>query len=186
MAQFLDHALSGNVVGQAGKGLNTGNAGYARVNQLHHLCGKEPPFSRDISQLYDIVHALHQVVDGGWWVEPLALAQHLLDAAAIQLQEPNQAAGISLRLLGEGQFLVTEDAGGEGVEQKVCQVRHNALSPFSLDNTANVVVGGGMELYQNLTNYTNTRLLNIQQGQLIKFLHNALNQLVIFYYRQRL
>ena len=49
-AQFLDHALAGHMVGQAGKRLGTDDVGHAALDQLEHFSGQEPAFAAVIAQ----------------------------------------------------------------------------------------------------------------------------------------
>ena len=76
-AQRFDHALAGDVIGQAGKWLQTQDVRDARFDEFDHFGGEEPAFAGIVAFLQEIVGYFGEFVDGGRRFEMGAGAERL-------------------------------------------------------------------------------------------------------------
>lgn len=73
--QRFDDPFANHMVGQASKGLNADDIGHAMRDELHHLSGKEPPFSILVSQGQKRLCHLGNLIDGNGGLKPPALSE---------------------------------------------------------------------------------------------------------------
>lgn len=78
--------------------------------------------------------------------------------------------GIARGLFAHAEFFCLELVVVQAVEQKVEKIRYDRLSALGFKQLGEVIVRLGMELDEDLTDDTDTRLFHVPAGQFIEFL----------------
>ncbi len=79
---------------------------------------------------------------------------------------------ISFRLFRKGKFSVLVDAVDERIKEKVCQIGHDTFGALAFDGREDVVIGGRMELDENLAYNADPALVDHPERQGIEISHN--------------
>ena len=157
------------MVGQAREGLGAHDVGRPALDELDHLACEQPALAHGVAEVQDLARALGGLPDGAKGLKALAVAQGLANGLAQVLQVVDQVAEDHVVFLVGNQRLVAEDAVGQAEEEEVDQAGHVGLAALLLDHLDHLVVGGGMELDQDLTHNAHTRLAaKVDAGQLVE------------------
>ena len=120
------------MVRKASEGLCTYDILGSGVDELEHLACKEPSFTGLISDGYDILCIVYQIVDIGRRIEMLTLSQRFGREGADKIHTFYTELGIPCGLLTHTKLFSLVDLIIEAVVHEIDEVGYNSFCTFAL------------------------------------------------------
>ena len=159
LAQFLDDTLSDDVVRQASERLGADDILDTAVDQLKHLTGQKPSLTGLVSEGDIVFSHVCKLPDAGRRSEVLALLKFFSCGLSEVLKQGDSEVAQAGGGLLSTEVICLEVAVVEAVQQEIHQIRHHSFCAFRFKQLDDVVVCERGELYKDLSDNADLRLL---------------------------
>ena len=169
-ADFLDHALSDDVVRQAAEGLCADDIRNAALDQLEHLAGQEPALAGLVSERCEILREIRQMLYAGVRMEALRLFQRAVHGSAEPVNDSDHEIAAPRHLFIHAEVLRAEVVIIQRIVKEIEEVKHRGFRAFTLQQVDEIVIRKRREFDKDLTDDADFRFLHIfVDRQLVEF-----------------
>lgn len=170
----MHHALSCDVVRQAGEGLEADDAPAFMVKKVDHVCREEPAFPGTVAQRKILGGPLGELGDGGDFMEALGVLYGLFQGLPVPFHDIAEEGIFQIVLEAAVQVLSLETGIQCAVEEEVEHAAGFRFAAVLLDGTDDVVGGNGGEFYVNFADDADPGTsFRIRQGKAVEVLHHG-------------